>query len=75
MRAYDDGTPQINNLKNQNMQNQILLKIKKTGFAQNQLTYPFCEKSKILAEIFGQKTFTRDNLEKIKALGFAILYK
>jgi len=54
---------------------QITLLIKKTGFANNQLIYPNCEKSKIFAAIFNQKTFTQDNLNQIKALGFAIIYK
>lgn len=54
---------------------QITLEIKKTGFAQNQLIYPFCDKSKIFAQMFNQKTFTTDNLNKIRSLGFVILYK
>jgi hypothetical protein len=54
---------------------QITLLIKKTGFAQNQLVYPFCDKSKIFAQMFNQKTFTPDNLSMIKSLGFTIIYK
>jgi hypothetical protein len=54
---------------------QITLLIKKTGFANNQLIYPACDKSKILAAMFNQKTFTQDNLNQIKALGFVIFYK
>ena len=54
---------------------QITLLIKKTGFANNQLIYPFCDKSKIFAAMFNQKTFSQNNLNQIKALGFVIIYK
>ena len=54
---------------------QITLLIKKTGFGSNQLVYPFCAKAKTFAKIFNQKTFTKENLNDIKSLGFVIIYK
>ena len=53
----------------------ITLLAKKTGFGNNQLIYPFCEKAKIFASMYGQKTFTQDNLQDIKKLGFGLIYK
>ena len=34
--------------------------------------YPICEKAKILAQLVNQKTLTKKDIEKIKALGFVI---
>jgi hypothetical protein len=53
---------------------EITLLIKKTGFANNQLIYPACEKSKIFAAMYNQKTFTRENITQIENLGFSIDY-
>ena len=34
--------------------------------------YPICEQAKIFAGLVRQRTLTRKDIEKIKALGFAI---
>jgi hypothetical protein len=54
---------------------QIILEIKKTGFANNQVIYPVCAKSKTFAQMLDQKSFTQENLQQIKSLGFVIIYK
>lgn len=53
----------------------ITLLVKKTGWGQNQLIYPACDKSKTFSKIYSQKTFTQENLQDIKSLGFSIIYK
>lgn len=39
----------------------------------NETIYPNCEKSKILASMLKQKTFTKFDISHIKALGFKII--
>jgi hypothetical protein len=52
------------------MQNEIIVKIK-NNFG-NEAIYPACDKARIFAEMVGQKTLTRSNIETIKKLGFTI---
>jgi len=39
----------------------------------NTAYYPVCEKAKIFAKLTGTKTLTREAIEHIRALGYAIL--
>lgn len=41
----------------------------------NSLVYPACDKSKLLAELIGKKTFDRQSLFIIKSLGYIIVIK
>jgi len=41
----------------------------------NRSVYPACNKSKLLADIAGTKTFTNRALDSIKALGYSIQVK
>lgn len=34
--------------------------------------YPICEQAKVLASLVNQKTFTREDIKKIKELGYRI---
>jgi hypothetical protein len=38
----------------------------------NELIYPECETGKLLAELTGKKTLTRDALATIKKLGYGV---
>lgn len=49
---------------------EITIKIK--NVYGNETIYPVCDKSKIFAEMLGQKTLTRRDLQSISKLGFKI---
>jgi hypothetical protein len=38
------------------------------------LTYPVCDKAKLLAQLTAKKTFTANTLRLIKALGYTVNY-
>jgi hypothetical protein len=38
----------------------------------NDLIYPACEKSRLLAELAGRKTLTKSDLRTIRALGYEV---
>lgn len=38
----------------------------------NETIYPVCAQAKKLAELIRQKTFTHQDIQKIKALGFTV---
>jgi hypothetical protein len=37
-----------------------------------EMIYPVCEKAQVFAKISNTKTFTKDTIQNIKALGYAI---
>lgn len=41
----------------------------------NEAIYPVCEKANIFTDLLKQKTLTRNDLSKIKSLGFEIVVK
>lgn len=38
----------------------------------NELIYPVCERAKLLTDLSGRKTFSRQDIETIEKLGFMV---
>lgn len=41
----------------------------------NEMIYPFCETALILIKLTGKRTFSRDDITNIKALGYSVEVK
>lgn len=52
------------------MENKIVIQIK--SVYGNTLIYPMNEQAKLFASIAGQKTLSKDHVEKIKQLGYSV---
>jgi hypothetical protein len=50
----------------------MIIQVKIKNNYGNEAIYPACEKSSIFAELIGQKTLTRRDLDKIKKLGYEV---
>lgn len=50
----------------------MTIKVRIRNVYGNEAIYPACEAAKVFAELVGQKTLTRRDIEKIKRLGYTV---
>jgi hypothetical protein len=60
-------------MKMNNQENTLIVKTDK-HYGKNYI-YPSCEKSELVAKLWGEKTFSKERINILKELGFKFIHK